>query len=106
MSVRTIYVRFFVVLLVFCLVVGQSNALLAQSKAAPNVVVTSPLPSSNARTVPVMAPGRSAALPAALPNSPQASSSSKSRNTGLLVGLALSGTGAALLAKKEPVHQT
>ena len=100
MSVRTILV----LLLVSSLVLGQSNALLAQTKAATNVVVLPVLPASNSTTVPAVVPDRSAALPAALPSSPKASSSSS--NAGLLIGLALSGTGAALLAKKEPVHQT
>lgn len=97
---------FFVFLLVFSLVIGQSQALLAQSKAAEKVVVMSPLTPSSAGTAPAMRTGASAAARAALPSSPQASGSDKWRNTGLVVGLALSGTGAALLAKKEPVHQT
>ena len=97
---------FFVFLLVFSLLIGQSDALLAQSKAAPNVAVFSPLTPSSAGTVPVKLPGASAAARAALPSSPQASGSDKWRNTGLAVGLGLSATGAALLAKKEPVHQT
>jgi len=97
---------FFVFLLVFSLLIGQSVALLARCKAAPNVVVFSPLTPSSASTAPAMRTGASAAARAALPSSPQASGSDKWRNTGLVVGLALSGTGAALLAKKEPVHQT
>src|SRR5437899_2558757 len=96
---------FFVFLLVSSLVIGQSDALFAQSKATP-VVVASALPPSNTGTAPFVLPGTSAAARAALPSSPQAGSSKGWGQTGLVVGLALTGTGAALLAKKEPVHQT
>ena len=96
---------FFVFLLVFSLVIGQSQALLAQTKTAEKVVVMSPLSPANAGTAPAMRTGASAAARAAMPSAPQASSG-KWQHAGLVAGLALSGTGAVLLAKKEPVHQT
>jgi len=43
-------------------------------------------------------------LPSSAPSAPQGSSSTK--NLGLLAGLAMAGTGAVLVLRKEPVHQT
>ena len=111
-----------VFLLVSSLVIGQNEMLLAQSNSpATGTVVTntlatdaglknllastmarpasSPLFASNVALLPAAS---SSLFPPPAPRTPQASS----KNWGLIAGLAMSGTGAILVARKEPVHQT
>jgi hypothetical protein len=97
----------FVAILVSSLLIAPNGALFAQSPAqaapaAANAVQTPVAPSLQALLVPPMpaAPNR-LSMPAFTP--PQASNSKK---IGVALGLAMTGTGAVLLAMKEDPHQT
>ena len=111
-----------VFLIVTSLVITQNNVLLAQSNL-PN----SPSTGNDAKNAPVdyaglknliasvdkptsafAIPPRLSLLPPAGSSMPSAARAPQgsSTNWGLIAGLAMSGTGAILVARKEPVHQT
>ncbi len=88
----------FVLLLVLSLLIAENNGF-----AQGNQPVTLPAVQV-AASQPATLPAR-LNMPSSTPTStPQ--SGSGSRNWGLVAGLALSGTGAILAARKEPLHQT
>jgi hypothetical protein len=96
-----------VFVIISTLVAAESNVLFAQSQvAAPSrsgATFAETLAAAMAETrTPLSPPAATAALPAARP--PQASS--RSKNIGLVTGLAMIGVGSVMAFRKEPVHQT
>jgi hypothetical protein len=97
----------FVFLLASSLVIAQNSELFAQTQApAPVATLDNLVAFNSSATTPSAFSSRLSfdTPPAIVP--PQGSGSSNSRKLGLIAGFAMVGTGAVLVARKEPVHQT
>jgi len=91
----------FVIILVSSLVIAQNNVAFAQTPVPNNGKTT--LAPLTAMALPAMPPAGSNRLSMPALNPPQTSSK---KNLGVVLGLAMTGTGAVLLAKSEGAHQT
>ena len=97
----------FVFLLASSLVIAQRQRAVCQTQApAPVVTLDNLVAFNSGATTPAASSSRLPfdTTPAIVP--PQGSGGSNSRKWGLIAGFAMVGTGAVLVGRKEPVHQT